>query len=279
MEAKKFHNLLPRILTAVIFIPTFIYITKKGGIAFFIIIECIAFLGLVEFYRIANHKGAHPLYPIGIAGTFAIGTFAYLESWEYLFVTLMVLVAVTMIWQIARKENTTIISVSSTITGTFFIGGFSAFILLLREMPRHIGFGGYHIGYQFILTLFLVTWFCDTGAYGFGSWLGRKKLIPRISPGKSVEGFMGGIAMALLGGILSRVLFAPYLTVTDSICIGLGSGLVGQAGDLVESLYKRDARVKDSSSIIPGHGGILDIFDSVLFNAPFLYIYLKYVKF
>ena len=279
MASSKFESLLPRILVAAVFIPFFLLIIHRGGVLFFLTVEVIAFGGLIEFYHMSTHKGGKPIFAIGIAGIFVIGILIYTGLWDWLFVSLMAMIGVTMIWQITRRDdNTHILSVSSTITGTLYIGGFFSFLLLLREMPRYLDLD-YSDGGRFIILLFVVTWFCDTGAYGIGSWIGRRKLIPRISPGKSVEGFLGGIAMALVGIFLARSLFASFLTVGDCIWLGLGCGLLGQAGDLVESLYKRDAGIKDSSSLIPGHGGILDIFDSVLFNAPFFYLYLKYVKY
>jgi phosphatidate cytidylyltransferase len=129
---------------------------------------------------------------------------------------------------------------------------------------------------SYALLPFFLAWSCDTAAYGVGRAFGRRKLAPTLSPKKSVEGAMGGLAASIAAGLIARLWFAPYLTLLDALLLGALVGFFAQVGDLVESLLKRDAATKDSSGLIPGHGGALDRFDSLLFAAPIVYYYLVF---
>jgi phosphatidate cytidylyltransferase len=128
-----------------------------------------------------------------------------------------------------------------------------------------------------------MAWSCDTGGYFVGKFLGRRKLFPRVSPKKSVEGAIGGFAIALLAAFIGRAWFLqdsfgdPILSVGQTLALGAMVGVGSQLGDLVESLIKRDAHVKDTSDTIPGHGGVLDRFGSLLFSAPVTYYFLRLV--
>jgi phosphatidate cytidylyltransferase len=121
-----------------------------------------------------------------------------------------------------------------------------------------------------------VTWATDTGAYLCGVAFGRHKLIPRISPKKTVEGAVGGLLAAGLVGWLCAQGITPILTSFAAVTIGMFTGLMAQLGDLVESMIKRDVGIKDSAELIPGHGGVLDRFDSMLFTVPVLYYYFRF---
>ena len=126
---------------------------------------------------------------------------------------------------------------------------------------------------------FAVTWAADTGAYLVGSLLGRRPLLPRVSRHKTWEGAVGGVVFAALAGWVASVTFAPYLLPAWGIALGAVAALVGLLGDLFESMLKRDAEIKDTSRVIPGHGGVLDRFDSLLFTVPLIYYVLKFVIF
>jgi phosphatidate cytidylyltransferase len=134
----------------------------------------------------------------------------------------------------------------------------------------------YSEGGYLIISIMIAIWVCDSAAFFIGSAFGKHKLFPRVSPNKSWEGAVAGFVFAIVSMIAAKAIFLDILTLTDSIIIGTIVGTVGQIGDLVESLVKRDAGVKDSSAIIPGHGGIFDRFDSLLFTAPVVYIYLHF---
>jgi phosphatidate cytidylyltransferase len=130
-----------------------------------------------------------------------------------------------------------------------------------------------------VLALFAAIWLCDSAAYFAGTRFGRHKLLERVSPKKTWEGVIAGGIAAVLAFVLARALLLPYMTITTAVVCGLIVGVFGQLGDLVESLIKRDTGVKDSSSLIPGHGGILDRFDSVIFVSPIIYFYLDFIVF
>jgi phosphatidate cytidylyltransferase len=162
-----------------------------------------------------------------------------------------------------------------TLFGVLYVGWLSAHLVLLRELPWSAGLP-YAEGAGFVLLAFFLTWSCDTGAYAVGRMFGRIRPWA-VSPRKSVEGVIGGLAAAVVAGFVARAWFAPWLRPVDAAVVGLLAGVTGQVGDFVESWLKRDARHGDSGELIPGHGGILDRFDSLYFAAPALYYYLKLV--
>ena len=133
-------------------------------------------------------------------------------------------------------------------------------------------------GRWWLLTAFFATFMCDTGAYFAGKTLGRRKLAPRLSPGKTVEGAVGGAIGAVLGVWVVQALFASWLTALDVVAVGVVAGIVGPYGDLFESALKRCAGVKDSGKLIPGHGGLLDRLDALVFIAAFVYLYSGYLR-
>jgi phosphatidate cytidylyltransferase len=132
-------------------------------------------------------------------------------------------------------------------------------------------------GRQGLLLLFLVVWLGDTGAYFAGRALGRHKLYPAVSPKKTVEGAVGGLAGSVAGAFIARLWLLPAMTPAECVVLGAAGAFLEQVGDLCESLLKRSAGVKDSGSVLPGHGGMLDRVDGVLFAAPLIYGYL-YLK-
>lgn len=132
--------------------------------------------------------------------------------------------------------------------------------------------GGYTI-----ISILATIWICDTAAYFGGMTLGRRKLFERVSPNKTWEGAVFGFVFSILTMLAAQSLLLAYMSTTNAVIIGMMIGCFGQMGDLVESRFKRDAGVKDSSSIIPGHGGVYDRFDSLVFVSPILYLYIDFV--
>ncbi|MFB3056342.1 MAG: phosphatidate cytidylyltransferase, partial [Ignavibacteriaceae bacterium] len=129
-----------------------------------------------------------------------------------------------------------------------------------------------------IISIFASIWICDSAAFFGGTSLGKHKLFPRVSPNKSWEGAIFGLLFAVIAMVISKVIIIDFLSWLDVIIIGIIVGIIGQIGDLIESLFKRDAGVKDSSALIPGHGGIFDRFDSLLYSAPAVFLYIKYLS-
>ena len=126
-----------------------------------------------------------------------------------------------------------------------------------------------------LLFIFSVIWWGDIAAYYVGKYLGKHSLAPRVSPGKTVEGSLGGLAGNLAGGLAAWAWFFQEISLTHCLIVIVICGIIGQFGDLAESILKRSAGVKDSGSLIPGHGGLLDRIDSLMFAAPAFYFYLK----
>jgi phosphatidate cytidylyltransferase len=143
-------------------------------------------------------------------------------------------------------------------------------LALLKRMPE---------GGDWVLLVLTVTFFCDTGAYFVGRTLGRHKLYPAVSPGKTVEGAIGGLATAFGAAALARLWYMPQLSWIDGALIAIPGAMLGQVGDLVESMIKRAYQVKDSGWIIPGHGGLLDRIDALLFVCAYTYLYARYAFF
>jgi phosphatidate cytidylyltransferase len=170
----------------------------------------------------------------------------------------------------ARDTNGAMVDVALTFTGVIYVAWLSAYIVLLRTWNT----GGVD-GRDLVFFLCLVTWATDSGAYYSGTKFGTHKLYPKISPKKSVEGAVGGLISSIGMAIGCKYWFYHGLELHDAVMLGLIMGIIGQAGDLAESMIKRSARVKDSGGLFPGHGGMLDRVDSMLLNAPALYYYTK----
>jgi len=136
----------------------------------------------------------------------------------------------------------------------------------------------YFSGGYLIISIFITIWICDSAAFFLGTAFGKHKLFPRVSPKKSWEGSIAGFIFALLTMIALKYIILYSFSFVDALITGIIIGSVGQIGDLVESLIKRDAGVKDSSNLIPGHGGIFDRFDSLMLSSPVIYLYLSYFK-
>ena len=133
-------------------------------------------------------------------------------------------------------------------------------------------------GMAWVVAALVITWANDTLAYFAGRFLGRHKLYPAVSPNKTWEGFVGGLVGSVVGMFITRAFFFPVLTVTDCLFLGVFGGILGPIGDLCESMLKRAYGVKDSGVAIPGHGGILDRIDALIFNAPLVFVYITFVR-
>ena len=256
---------------------------------FLAIMVLLAALGLGEFYKLAALRGL-PCFPgCGVAGgvLLMIGTFlhctgrlglhgspARVNDFETGFLILFVLGLC--VRQLAAGRNGAGMSaIATTLLGLMYVPWLLNFIQKIHFFPG-IGDGGRF----YVLYFILVTKFSDTGAYAIGSLLGRHKLVPSISPGKTWEGLAGALAVSTVASLVFAQAFAtrlPGMTPTHAVVLGVTLGATAVVGDLIESLFKREGGVKDSGRMFPGIGGILDLLDSLLFNAPLMYLYLRHV--
>ncbi|MEG0440001.1 MAG: phosphatidate cytidylyltransferase [Solibacillus sp.] len=256
-------RIITGVIAAAIFIPFVIY----GGAPFALVVCALAIVG---FYEILKMKGISIVSIPGLLGLLALLILVIPETWSAEVVQLVGyesklmivygIAALLLIYIVLVKNKMTFDEIGFILLGVFYVGlGFHYFI------EARI------IGLEFIVFALLVVWTTDSGAYFVGRKLGKHKLWPEISPKKTVEGFVGGIVIAVLFAIAMQ-LFYP---ITDSylklIVVTIIASMVGQMGDLVESAIKRHYGVKDSGTILPGHGGILDRFDSLLFVVPLLH--------
>jgi phosphatidate cytidylyltransferase len=274
-------ELTRRIIFAVIAAPASVGIIYLGDWALTIVLSVLAALAAWELFRMARETGANPLEPAGIAlaALIPIGVHAQRHGFYTLSLTALVAIALLLfastIW-LRGPGGKPLSAVSITSFGVLYAGMF-AYVYALRYHDYAVGAGA---GTVLVLLPVLLTWATDVGAYAFGRTFGKKKLIPSVSPGKTVEGAVGGLGLAIVICLLYvRFILMPYahlgLTIQGAILFGIVVSVAAQTGDLAESLLKREAGVKDSSRIIPGHGGVLDRFDSLLFVLPIAFLLLS----
>jgi phosphatidate cytidylyltransferase len=266
-----------RVVSGVLFVPILILLSHVGRLPFLGFVALQVTLALTEFYRMMRGKGLRPYALLGTLGGLGVLWMSYrpVSAPGDFLATASLLLALA--FGLRRPDlPRTVESVAVTLFGVLYVGWLSAHLVLLRELPWRAG-TPYAEGRAFVLLAFFVTWSCDTGAYAIGRKFGRTRPWTRISPLKSLEGSVGGFAFALAAAFVARAWFAPFLRVGDAVALGALVGVFAQVGDLVESLLKRDASHGDSSDLIPGHGGVLDRFDSLYFSAPIVYYYLKLV--
>ena len=231
-------------------------------------------MGMMEFGKIAfGNQVQIPRAFLGVAILAAI-YFTYYSRWEILIgLCLFVLLALAVLTLRSPLEQA-VKSLAFSILGLIYLYLF-AFWILIRQLPAATGYD-YASGGHWMVSLFLMVWSCDTAAYFGGKGLGRHKLAPLISPHKTREGAVFGFLGAIFAAVVIHYLFFASLRLTDLLVIALLVAILGQLGDLFESLLKRSAQLKDTSTLIPGHGGVLDRFDSLLFVSPWVYLYLRW---
>ncbi len=268
-------NLSKRAVVAVVAAPLILWAAWRGGVAFFVFIEAIILLGVLEFYQLATAKGTHPNRVLGVIAGLTFGAQIYFRDLAApeIWLTPMLLVVLLVLVELFRNKGSALLNLGSTLLGFAYVAGLWSFLLLIRELPR-----GTNISYEsagtWLVMLLATIWVCDTAAYFTGLAFGRHKLFERVSPKKTWEGAIGGLIFAILMAAAAHYWFVRDLRLIDSLVVGFIIGTIGQLSDLAESLFKRDAGVKDSSGLIPGHGGVLDRFDSEMLVAPLVYLYL-----
>src|SRR5579862_2477787 len=254
---------------------------------FLLIIAFLVVTGLAEFYGLVEKRDLVCFKGWGILGglLLIVGTFlnltgvvgrsgspARVNDFETSFLILFVL-GLCLRQFFSRSNTAGILAISTTLFGLMYVPWLLNFIQKINFFPGVEG-------HFYLLYFIVITKFSDTGAYLVGSLIGRHKMIPRISPGKTWEGFGGALAVSILVSVLFVYYFGDHMHGMNWIhaCVlGLLLGLAAVVGDLIESIFKREAGVKDSGKLFPGIGGILDLLDSLLFNAPIMYLYLRHI--
>lgn len=256
-----------RILTAIVAAAVFIPFVVFGGIPFTILVYAIATIGLYELLKMQSIKllsvegilswllAAVLLLPNQLALRW-LGTVGYTKL-EAAFIIILLL----LIYTVLVKNRFTFAHASFLVMSAFYVGMGFYYLTATRDA-----------GLVFIIYALVIVWTTDSGAYFIGRKLGKRKLWPDISPNKTVEGFVGGILSAVIFAVLFQLIQPVTTTFLLLISVTIVASIVGQLGDLVESALKRNYNVKDSGKLLPGHGGILDRFDSLLFVLPLLHL-------
>jgi phosphatidate cytidylyltransferase len=269
---------MKRILTAIVALPILLYTVWSHSPYFFVGLTTIAImLALAEFYSLATNVGCKPESLAGYPAGLVVCASFVLEEPALLVATLAALTIVSLAVALRRPDEMkqSLASVSATVFGVVYVAVLAGCLIGVRmivDAPRP---ESTQIASKLLTMFFAIVMLTDTGAYYTGRSIGRHKLAPRISPGKTVEGAIGGFVTAVITGLLCKLSFFREIPLTHALLLGALIGAIGQIGDLAESMLKRSAGVKDSGAILPGHGGMLDRVDSLLFCAPVLYYYSR----
>lgn len=272
-------ELAKRVSVALWGIPLLLFLTYMGDYFFAAFVLVVNGMALWEFYAMFQHKEIYPpkMGGVVLSTLFLIAAFFYPSIWAPAALAVMTFM---LMGHLKAQEGLASANTAITITGFAYITLLLHTLLQLREnfaiwMPEAAGTGPRPGGWLIIILLGAI-WICDTAAYFGGRQFGKHKLAPQVSPNKTME----GAAFGLIFGVLTFWGFSkwwlPALPDRYSLVCGALVGVFGQLGDLVESRFKRDAGVKDTSTLLPGHGGILDRFDSLIFVSPFLWFLFKY---
>ena len=284
--------MLIRIAAGVLGAALYIYLVfAYDGLPFALSVALFSVFGTLELYRAVKNQGGAPSEFLGILACVAFQLAAWTHYGQrfapYLPAVLLLLVITTLLTELGKRRPKPVITIGTTLLGAVYAGWLLSYLTLLHGMqPGMIRLSGTNMpllvppfasttpGEWLVIFVSACTWMSDTGALFVGKALGRHKLAPTISPGKTWEGALGGVVTALLTGLgLGLWLHLPLVH-----ALGLAAlcAVAGQVGDLCESVLKRDLGIKDFGNVLPGHGGILDRIDSLLFAAPLAYYYVLF---
>ena len=265
---------LKRWISGLIALPFLIFLVYKGGVLFTILISIAALVALWEYYRIVTGNDARSmasvifLWGYGISLAIIWSAFFVGPDLSLNFIVLNLLViALISLFQF-KTDQTVLGTLIKQLQGIIYIPVLLSYLVLIRQSSS---------GMIWLFVLLAVIFAGDTGAYYVGSYWGRHKLSPAVSPGKTIEGSIGGLLANLVIGGVAKFFFLSELPWGLSLLFFLAVGLAGQVGDLFESELKRSSGIKDSGAILPGHGGILDRIDALLFASPVAYIFIRFI--
>ncbi len=271
------NDLIKRGLSALVFI-----VVLLGGILineylYVLVFTFITILTLAESYNLFEKTGNRPQKYYGIFVGLTIYLLTFFTAREDIpptsYFIVIFLIIFLFIFEIYQDREDHFLSIAFTVFGLVYV-------VIPMSTLNFIAFAGINEGtftYEYLLAMFIIIWINDTGAYLIGTKFGKTKLFERISPKKSWEGTIGGAVFALISAYVISLFFSG-LTIIQWLVFAVIVVLFGTYGDLVESWLKRRAGIKDSGTIMPGHGGLLDRFDSTLFVAPMIFLYLKIIE-
>ncbi len=259
-----------RVFTALVGLPILaLLIFYSEPFLFFLALLITALIGQNEFYHLQESEGVRLQKFFGLLmGALLLAGF-YTGDGEMVSGILVLFILLAMVFRTfsGRDVGQAVREISVTCFGLFYVPYLFGYLLLLRGIPS---------GRSWVFFLFLTVWAGDTGAYYIGTRYGKRKLFPKVSPKKTLEGSAGGLLCSLAAGGVGKIVFSlPVEGLVTAVLLGAGLGLIGQIGDLAESILKRSSGLKDSGVLFPGHGGVLDRFDSILFAGPALYYFLQ----
>ncbi len=286
--ARKNRELALRLATAAFLVPSVLWLIAKGPAFVLGAVIVIVLLGIREFYQLIEAKGAHPEWTFGMAAGAALPVVAYFGN-EYHATILMTFVLLAVMVRAVGKAQISeaLASISGTFFGIFYVGWLLTHAVTLRDFHRIVvakwgpdaaaALDPNSGTFLLIFSLCAVV-LCDTGAYFAGRKWGRRKLAPKISPGKTIEGALGGVVVGTVGALVCKGVFDVFwpdlshaLSWPVAALLATVLAVAGMIGDLVESLLKRDAAQKDAGTLLPGMGGVLDRIDSALLAVPVMY--------
>ena len=260
---------MTRIISSIVSLPILLAIIYFGTpFHFFLLLEFAIFIGLYEFYRMIEKRGLGCYKWAGII----LGILLSAAIFKGAYINLVIASSVIILFIIRIFEGNTSDNTFSYVSNTIFGIVYVSFLMSYLGVIRASGDNGREL----IFFVLLITWMGDTTAYYGGKGFGKHKLAPAISPKKTVEGAIIGLIGSIVGAIIAKSWFLD-ISILNAIAAGILIGVFGQFGDLSESIIKRNLQVKDSGGIIPGHGGILDRVDSLLFSAPVFYYYYSFI--
>lgn len=280
-------ELRARFGVALVGVPVALLAIHAGGWYFGGLLAVLAGVAALEFQALTTAAGGRPIGWLGIPAASILVLLAAYEptfgAWaDRALALLLALVLAALVVAVSRRstEAAPLLSVTATVAGVLYTGGTLAFAVMLRHLPDSVAADSHDPleGRLLVLYPLVVIWASDTAAYFAGKRFGRTRMAPRVSPGKTVEGGVAGLAAAVVAGTLAgfvmRDLASFPVSPAIGALVGLALGVGGQLGDLAESLLKREAGVKDSGTLLPGHGGVLDRFDALFFSLPLAYVLL-----
>jgi len=252
-----------RLLSALVGIPLLVAAVWYGGVYLLGVSAALMFLGARELSRICNRANLQAPLPLMLAGCLVLLMFTYVFRDGFPGPAIITILTMYLVTVVKLYPRFTPLDAAIAFTGTIYVG-----LILYFYLISTLG-----DGWIWLVFMLACTWASDTIAYLVGRKWGKHRIAPTLSPGKTVEGAVGGV----LGSFLTAALilyFNPALPIAYVLLLGMLVGVAAQVGDLVESAIKRQAGIKDAGGLIPGHGGILDRFDSMLFTAPLVYYYV-----